>query len=57
MEENGMDFTDETIEDLTVALFEDSDKNHDGNITFEALRNQLLKHEGLLENLTIRYNN
>ncbi|XP_058791385.1 NADPH oxidase 5 isoform X2 [Phymastichus coffea] len=53
MEENGMKFSDEQIEDLTVALFEDADKGSRGAITFEALKRQLEKHEGLLENLTI----
>lgn len=54
MEENGMRFSDEQIEDLTIALFEDADQGNRGAITFEALKRQLEKHEGLLENLTIR---
>ncbi|XP_003425313.2 NADPH oxidase 5 [Nasonia vitripennis] len=53
MEENGMSFSDEQIEDLTIALFEDADQGNRGAITFEALKRQLEKHEGLLENLTI----
>ncbi|XP_050305865.1 NADPH oxidase 5 [Anthonomus grandis grandis] len=53
MEENGMQFSDEQIEDLTVALFEDADTNSRGAITYEALKSQLEKHGGLLENLSI----
>ncbi|KAL6262435.1 hypothetical protein P5V15_007520 [Pogonomyrmex californicus] len=53
MEENGMKFSDEQIEDLTLALFEDADQGNRGAITFEALKKQLEKHDGLLENLSI----
>ncbi|XP_044590115.1 NADPH oxidase 5 isoform X1 [Cotesia glomerata] len=53
MEENGMKFSDEQIEDLTLALFEDADQGNRGAITFEALKKQLEKQEGLLENLSI----
>ncbi|XP_011305289.1 NADPH oxidase 5 [Fopius arisanus] len=53
MEENGMKFSDEQIEDLTLALFEDADQGNRGAITFAALKKQLEKHEGLLENLSI----
>ncbi|KAH1015243.1 hypothetical protein HUJ05_013005 [Dendroctonus ponderosae] len=53
MEENGMQFSEEQIEDLTVALFEDADTNNRGAITYEALKSQLEKHGGLLENLSI----
>nr|KAF7408968.1 hypothetical protein H0235_013820 [Vespula pensylvanica] len=53
MEENGMKFSDEQIEDLTMALVEDADSCNRGAITFEGLKKQLEKHEGLLENLSI----
>ncbi|KAK7075488.1 NADPH oxidase 5 [Halocaridina rubra] len=53
MEENGMKFSDEQIEDLTLALFEDADTQRQGAITYESLKAQLLKHPGLLENLSI----
>ncbi|XP_060534326.1 NADPH oxidase 5 isoform X2 [Cylas formicarius] len=53
MEENGMQFSEEQIEDLTVAMFEDADTNSRGAITYEALKSQLEKHGGLLENLSI----
>ncbi|XP_021932014.1 NADPH oxidase 5 isoform X2 [Zootermopsis nevadensis] len=53
MEENGMKFSEEQIDDLTMALFEDADADNRGTITYEALKNQLEKHGGLLENLSI----
>lgn len=53
MEENGMEFSDDQIEDLTTAMFEDADPYNRGEITYEALKNQLHKHGGLLENLSI----
>ncbi|XP_066957368.1 NADPH oxidase 5 isoform X2 [Macrobrachium rosenbergii] len=53
MEENGMKFSDEQIEDLTLALFEDADTQKQGAITYESLKAQLEKHNGLLENLSI----
>ncbi|KAG0728254.1 NADPH oxidase 5 [Chionoecetes opilio] len=53
MEENGMRFSDEQIEDLTLAMFEDADAQHTGAITYESLKAQLEKHDGLIENLSI----
>ncbi|KAI8118161.1 NADPH oxidase 5 [Lucilia cuprina] len=53
MEENGMEFSEDQIEDLTTAMFEDADPHNRGEITYEALKNQLHKHGGLLENLSI----
>lgn len=53
MEENGMQFSEEQVADLTMALFEDADPGGRGAITYEALKNQLEKHGGLLENLSI----
>lgn len=54
MEENGMRFSEEQVEDLTIALFEDADSESTGAITYDALKYQLEKHDGLLENLSIR---
>ncbi|XP_028902128.2 uncharacterized protein LOC105221203 isoform X1 [Zeugodacus cucurbitae] len=53
MDENGMEFSEEQIEDLTTAMFEDADPYNRGEITYEALKNQICKHGGLLENLSI----
>lgn len=50
-----MKFSEEQVEDLTMAMFEDADTNSRGAITYEALKHQLEKHGGLLENLTIRF--
>lgn len=36
-------------------MFEDADPYNRGAITYEALKGQLEKHGGLLENLSIRY--
>lgn len=49
-----MKFSREQIEDLTLAMFEDADTDNQGEITYEALKAQLEKHTGLLENLSIR---
>ncbi|CAH2057944.1 unnamed protein product, partial [Iphiclides podalirius] len=53
MEENGMSFSDDQLLELTGAMFEDADVEQRGAITYEALRDQLSKHGGLLENLSI----
>lgn len=53
MEENGMRFSDEQIQDLTLAMFEDADTQNTGAITYESLKAQLEKHDGLIENLSI----
>lgn len=55
MEENDLQFSEDQIDDLTMALFEDADSKQKGEITYEALKNQLEKHAGLLENLSIRW--
>lgn len=47
-------FSRSQIEDLTMAMFEDADSCNRGAITYEALKDQLEKHGGLLENLSIR---
>ncbi|KAI4468353.1 nadph oxidase [Holotrichia oblita] len=53
MHENGMKFSPDQIEDLTSAMIEDAGTNNKDAITYEALKNQLEKHGGLLENLSI----
>lgn len=52
MFENGMQFSEEQLLELTAAMFEDAGGSP--AITYEALRDQLDKHGGLLENLSIR---
>ena len=67
MDENGMKFEEGEVDELTHALFHDAtfisdqpDPDAVVGITFEALKAQLTKHEGLLQNLSIsidRYTN
>ncbi len=60
-EENGMKFNESQLDQLTVALYDDA-RRHKGvsnygnrsGLTYEELRDQLLKHPGLVENLSIR---
>lgn len=61
MDENGMKFDEGEVDELTRALFHDatvvtSTSNSNGaagGITFDALKAQLTKHDGLLQNLSI----
>ncbi len=67
MEENGMHFDEKEIDDLAQALYEDAaglagaevealkydDRDRRG-ITVEDLKAELAKHDGLLENLSIK---
>ena len=43
-----------STDELTTALFEDADVERRGALTYDALKAQLEKHGGLLENLSIR---
>ncbi len=56
-----MKFSESQLDQLTVALYDDAQKHKGGltygsqtGLTYEELRDQLLKHPGLLENLSIR---
>ncbi len=57
-EENGMKFSDEQMDQLTLALYEDAkqreDDELDDGIGFEELKAQMAKQPGLLENLSTR---
>ena len=53
MDENGMSFDEESVEELTRALYQDAASNNQPGITYASLKSQISKHEGLLENLTI----
>ena len=68
MDENGMRFDEESVEELTRALYQDaiaanqqvpvwphSPWTPPQGITFSSLKSQLSKHDGLLDNLTIRW--
>jgi NADPH oxidase 5 len=54
MEENGMKFSEEHLDDLTGALYEDANPEGTDGISFEQLKAQLEKHNGLLENMSIK---
>ena len=53
MNESTLKFSDEKLDELTKALFEDADMDQSGSITFEELKAELNKHPGVIENLTI----
>ena len=54
MVENGMTFSEEHLDELTEALYEDANPDGLDGITYEQLRGQMEKHEGLLESLSIK---
>ena len=51
--ENGMEFDDDQVNDLALALFEDAVKPGKDGISVDDLSDQFKKHKGLLENLTL----
>ncbi|XP_076354968.1 NADPH oxidase isoform X2 [Tachypleus tridentatus] len=53
MEENGLKFSGEQTEDLTMALFKDADTDGSGNISFQNFKTQLERHPGLAENFSM----
>ncbi|XP_013785082.1 NADPH oxidase 5-like [Limulus polyphemus] len=53
MEENGLKFSEEQTEDLTMALFKDADIDGSGNISFQNFKTQLESHPGLAENFSM----
>ena len=55
MEESAMQLSDEDLQDLTDALFDEADEDGSGAITFEELVGELEKFPGVMENLTMRY--
>jgi len=54
MEESSLSLTEENLSDLTDCLFDAADEDDSGAITFDELKNELEKHPGVIENLTIR---
>jgi hypothetical protein len=61
MEENGMNFDEKEIEDLASALYEDAaglaageEAGETRGITVDDLKAEMAKHDGLLENLSIK---
>lgn len=54
MDESALKFSEDKLDELTRALFEDADTDRSGTISFEELQAELDKHPGVVENLTIR---
>ena len=54
MDESALQFSEDKLDELTRALFEDADVDNSGTITFEELQAELDEHPGVIENLTIR---
>lgn len=54
MDESALRFSEDKLNELTRALFDDADTDGSGTITFEELQSELAKHPGVVENLTIR---
>ncbi len=53
MNESNLRFTEQKLDELTRALFENTDSDCSGTISFEELQEELNKHPGVVENLTI----
>uniref|UniRef100_A0A8P0PN53 NADPH oxidase 5 n=1 Tax=Canis lupus familiaris TaxID=9615 RepID=A0A8P0PN53_CANLF len=53
MRESAISLPDEKLDQLTLALFESADKDCNGAITFDELRDELQRFPGVMENLTI----
>jgi Ca2+-binding EF-hand superfamily protein len=50
----GQTTSEDDLQNLTLVLFEATDTNNSGQISFEEFRTELEKHPGVIENLTIR---
>ncbi|XP_074141319.1 NADPH oxidase 5 [Sminthopsis crassicaudata] len=53
LKESAISLPEEKLDDLTLALFESADKDHNGSITFEELQEELTNFPEVMENLTI----
>lgn len=53
MEENGLEFSEEDLEHLTLTLFEDADDDETGELSYEKLVKLLSRKPGLLENVAV----
>ncbi|XP_077173409.1 NADPH oxidase 5 isoform X7 [Paroedura picta] len=53
LKESSISLPEEKLDDLTQALFESADADHNGSITFEELKRELERFPGVMENLTI----
>ena len=55
IEESSLSMDQQQLEELTDVMFEESDTDNKGFITFDELHSFLDKFPGIAENLTIRY--
>ena len=55
MEESSLKLSDEDIDELTRALFNEADEDGSGEITFDELQAELNKYPDIRDNLTMRY--
>uniref|UniRef100_A0A2K5ICZ0 NADPH oxidase 5 n=1 Tax=Colobus angolensis palliatus TaxID=336983 RepID=A0A2K5ICZ0_COLAP len=55
LRESAISLPNEKLDQLTLALFESADKDGNGAITFEELRDELQRFPGVMENLTIAH--
>ena len=53
LEESSLKLGEENLDKLTEALFESADQDGSGDISFEELVNELKKHPGVMENLSM----
>ncbi|XP_063437585.1 NADPH oxidase 5-like isoform X2 [Mytilus trossulus] len=53
MEESSVKLSEDDLENLTAVLFESADTKNIGYISFDEFKNELEKHPGVIENLTI----
>ncbi len=54
MVESSMQISDDDMQELTDALFDDADEDGSGAITFEELVGELEKYPAVMDNLTMR---
>ena len=53
IDESNFQFTEQKLDELAKTLFENTDKDNNGSITFEELQEELNNYPGVVENLTI----
>ena len=53
MDESKLQFSDDSLDELTRALFESTDVDNSGTITFDELKEELNRHPGVVKDLTI----
>lgn len=54
MEESSLFLGEDHLNDLTDVMFDAAGKDRNGSVTFDDLRQVVVKHPSILENLTLR---